>query len=172
MRRTGVSRVNADIDALRDFHAALVRFRYTQQGAVDRDGDRIETARAALAEKADHWRAVLDRRRAEYEDCRGRAAGPAGYSAGADTDDNLVDCSRLAWAVADAEERLERIRGWQLRIDEEASVFHDVRGRFLDLLDGGLPRTEEHLAAIIARLEAARGGTGEDLARLSGGISG
>ncbi len=139
-----MSRVNADIDALRDFHAALVRFRYAQQGAADRDGDRIEAARAALAEKADRWRAVLGRRRAEYEECRRR-------------DD---DCTRLAQAVTEAEERVEHIRQWQLRVDEEAVVFYDVRARFRDLLDTGLPRTESHLMTLIARLEAARAAGG------------
>ena len=143
-----MSRVNADIDALRDFHAALVRFRHGQQGAVDRDGDRIETARAALAEKADRWRAELERRRAEYVDCRERAGGSA-------TDDG-TDCSRLGQAVIEITERIERIRGWQLRINEEASIFYDVRGRFRDLLDYDLPRAESHLTALIARLEAAR----------------
>ena len=136
-----MTRVNADIDALKDFHAALVRYRYGQRGAVDRDGDRIEAARAALAEKADRWRAELDRCRAEYEDCRQR-------------DD---DCSRLAQAVAEAEQRLERIRIWQSRVDEEAIVFHDVRGRFRDLLDYDLPRSESHLTTLITRLEAASG---------------
>lgn len=136
-----MTRVNADIDALKDFHAALVRYRYGQRGAVDRDGDRIETARAALAEKADRWRAELDRCRAEYEDCRQR-------------DD---DCSRLAQAVAEAGQRLERIRIWQSRVEEEAIVFHDVRGRFRDLLDYDLPRSESHLTTLITRLEAARG---------------
>jgi hypothetical protein len=149
-----MSRVDADIDALREFHAALVRYRYGQQGAVDRDGDRIETARAALAEKADRWRAELDRCRAEYEDCRRRAADSDGSGAG--SDDNLVDCSRLERAVAEAEEHIGRIRGWQLRIEGEASIFHDVRGRFRDLLDYDLPRAESHLTALITRLEAAR----------------
>ena len=149
-----MSKVHAVIDALREFHAALVRFRYGQQGAVDRDGDRIETARAELAEKAERWRAELDRSRAEDEDCRQRAADSTGSDAG--TDDNLVDCSRLAQAVADAEEHIERIRRWQLRIDEEASIFHDVRGRFRDRLDYDLPRAEAHLTALISRLEAAR----------------
>lgn len=150
-----MSRVNADIDALRDFHAALVRYRYGQRGAVDRDADRIEAARAALAEKADRWRAELDRCRAEYEDCLQRAAGSA--DSGGGTDDNLVDCSRIAQAVAEAEERVERIRIWQSRVDEEAIVFHDVRGRFRDLLDYDLPRSESHLTTLITRLEAARG---------------
>jgi hypothetical protein len=53
-------------------------------------------------------------------------------------------------------ERLEQIRRWQQRIDAEASEFQGLAGRFRDLLENDLPRTEQHLLAIIAILEAAR----------------
>ena len=52
--------------------------------------------------------------------------------------------------------RLEQLQLWQQRIDAAASEFSGVAGRFDALLADDLPRMEEHLTAIIARLEAAR----------------
>ena len=67
-----------------------------------------------------------------------------------------MDCSGYARAVEQCGERLEVIRRWQQRIDAEASEFRGIAGRFADLLENELPQMEEHLAAIIASLEAAR----------------
>jgi phage shock protein A len=145
-----VTSVDADIDALREFHAALVRFRYAQRDGMDRDGDRIEAGLASLAEKASHWRLALDRCRAELDDCQERATRAV-------TEDNLVDCSGCAAAVAEAEQRLEEIRRWQLRVEEEASVFRGTASRFRELLENDVPRSEAHLTALIASLVAARG---------------
>jgi hypothetical protein len=144
-----VTRVDADIDALKEFHAALVRFRYGQQDLIDRGGDKIEVARASLAERAGRWRSVLEQCQAELDDCQYRAAH-------AGTDDVLVDCAHYAWAVCEAERRLEEIRCWQQRVDEEASTFRSAASRFRNLLENDLPRTEAHLSAIITSLEAAR----------------
>jgi hypothetical protein len=44
-----VTTVDADIDALRELHAALVRFRYSQRDVLDRAGLAIDTALAALS---------------------------------------------------------------------------------------------------------------------------
>lgn len=58
---------------------------------------------------------------------------------------------------AQTEEQLEHIRGWQLRVDEEASTFRGAADRFRGLLETDLPRTEAQLMSAIASLEAARG---------------
>lgn len=145
-----VTRVDADIEALKEFHAALVRFRDTQREVAARGGEEVEAARASLAERASHWRVVLERRQAELEGCRRQAAQASAM-------DDQVDCAGHVRAVAEAEQRLEQIRGWQQRVDEEASVFAGTAGRFRNLLDNDLPRTEAHLTALIMRLEAARG---------------
>jgi hypothetical protein len=44
-----VTKVDADIDALREFHAALVRFRYTQRDVLDRAGFAVDTTLATLS---------------------------------------------------------------------------------------------------------------------------
>jgi hypothetical protein len=44
-----VTRVDADIDALRELHAALVRFRYSQRDVLERAGLAIDTALANLS---------------------------------------------------------------------------------------------------------------------------
>lgn len=144
-----VSSVNADIDALREFHAALVRFRYAQRDMIDRGDHRVAAVRASLAEKAGRWRADLGQRQAELDDCRYRAVR-------ATTDDNLVDCSDLARAVALAEERVEHISQWQQRVEEQAGAYRGVAGPYRELLDHDLPRAEAQLLELIAKLEAAR----------------
>ncbi|HEX6523429.1 MAG TPA: hypothetical protein VF070_26025 [Streptosporangiaceae bacterium] len=145
-----MTRVDADIEALKEFHAALIRFRDAQREVAARGGDEVEAARVSLAERAGHWRSVLEQRQAELDLCRRRAAQ-------APTMDDLVDCAGYAYAVAEAEQRLEQIRRWQQRVEEEASVFVGVAGRFRNLLENDLPRTQAHLSALITRLEDARG---------------
>ena len=92
--------IHADIDALKGFHEALVRFRYVQRGAAERAGDEVELARASLAAKASWWQARLEQDRAELEACRsGGGEEPA-------------DCSAYVRAVEQTGERLEHIRRW------------------------------------------------------------
>ena len=141
--------IHADIDALKGLHGALVRYRHAQRDVTARGDDQVRATRASLEEKASQLRAQLELSQGEYAGCRERAAqaGP---------DDLPVDCSGYARAVEQATERIERIQRWQQRIDAEASEFSGVAGRFAALLADDLPRMEEHLAAMIASLEAAR----------------
>ena len=140
--------IHADIDALTELRAALTRFRYAQREVTERGGDAIEATRASLESKASRWRARLEQSRAELAACRDRAA--------AAEQDVPVDCSGYARAVSEAGERLEHIRLWQRRIDEQAIEFHGATSRFKDQLETDLPRAEEQLAGIIASLKAAR----------------
>ena len=139
--------IHADIDALTELRAALTRFRYAQREVADRGGDAIEATRADLEAKASHWRARLEQGQAELAACRNRAAA---------ADGDPVDCSGYARAVSEAGERLEHIRHWQQRVDEQAIEFHGATLRFKNLLETDLPRAEEQLAGIIASLQAAR----------------
>jgi uncharacterized protein YukE len=144
-----VSRVHADIEALKGLHEALSRYRQVMREVADRGDDQIELARASLEARAGHYRSRLEQCQAELDACRSRTAGePAdGYRA---------DCSGYARAVAEAAERLEHIRSWQQRIDQEAGAFGGTAGRFRDLLETDLPRAQEHLLRLIASLQAAR----------------
>jgi capsule polysaccharide export protein KpsE/RkpR len=141
-----VSEVHADIEALKGFHEALVRFRYAQRGVAERGGDAIEMTRASLAAKASRGQARLEQCQAELDACR----------AGGGQDEPPPDCSAYARAVEQASEQLEHIRRWQQRVDAEASEFAGPAGGFADLLDTDLPRAESQLLAAIASLEAAR----------------
>jgi len=143
-----VTGIDADIDALRGLHQALVRYRHAQREVAARGEDEIRLARASLEAKASHWRTQLELCQAEFGACRERAAQAA--------EDGPVDCSGYARAVEQSGEQLEHIRRWQQRIDAEASEFSGAAGRFRDLLEAGLPRVEEHLLALTASLEAAR----------------
>jgi uncharacterized protein YukE len=144
-----MSRVHADIDALKGLHEAIARFRQVMREVAERGDDRIEATRASLEARSGHYRHRLEQCQAELDACRSSAAG-------ASTEDHQVDCARYAQAVAEAAERLERIRGWQQRIDQEVSEFRGTADRFAGLLETDLPRTEEQLVAAIASLQAAR----------------
>jgi len=139
-----VIKVHADLDALKGFHEALVRFRYAQRGVAERGRDEIEVSRASLAAKAGRWQARLEQCQAELDACR---AGEG---------EETADCSAYARAVEQTGERLEHIRRWQQRVDAEASEFGGTASAYLDLLEVDLPRAESQLLAIITSLEAAR----------------
>jgi hypothetical protein len=154
-----VSSIHADIDALKGLHEALVRYRHAQREVAGRGDEEIKVIRASLEAKASRWRAQLEQCQAEFGACQERAAQAAADGPAADgpaAGDGLVDCSGYARAAEQAGERLEQIRRWQQRIDAEASEFQGTAGRFCDLLENDLPRTEEHLLAVIRSLEAAR----------------
>ena len=140
----GTNRVHADIDALKGFHEALVRFRYAQRGVAERGRDEIEATRASLAAKASRWQARLEQCQAELDACR---AGDG---------EEAADCSAYARAVEQTGKRLEHVRRWQQRVDIEAGEFGGTAGAYLDLLEVDLPRAESWLLAIITSLEAAR----------------
>ena len=141
--------IHADIDALKGLHGALARYRHAQRDVTARGEDQVRATRASLEEKARQLHAQLELCQGEYAGCRERAAqaGP---------DDLPVDCSGYARAVEQATGRLEEIQLWRQRIDAAASEFSGAAGRFDAMLADDLPRMEEHLAAIIASLEAAR----------------
>jgi hypothetical protein len=140
----GTNRVHADIDALKGFQEALVRFRHAQRGVAERADDAIEMTRASLAAKASHWQARLEQDQAALDACRASAA------------EDGADCSAYARAVGLTRERLEHVRRWQQRIDQDASEFRGTAGGFRDLLEVDLPRAEGRLLASITSLEAAR----------------
>jgi hypothetical protein len=158
-----VTTVDADIDALKGFHAALVRFRYAQVSVVDRSGAAIEVTRGSLAEKALRRRSALERCQAELDECRSRAASAeaatsaaAGSAGGPAMDDEPVDCSGYLRAVAEAEERLNRVFYWQQQVESEAADFAGRAGAFRYTLENEVWRAEAQLLAMIRSLEAAR----------------
>jgi len=141
---TGTNAVHADIEALKGFHEALVRFRYAQRGVAERGGDEIGVTRASLAAKASRWQSRLEQCQAELDACR------------AADGEEAADCSAQVRAVEQAGERLEHVRRWQQRVDAGAGEFGGAAGAYLDLLEVDLPRAESRLLAIITSLEAAR----------------
>jgi hypothetical protein len=145
-----VADIHADIDALREFRDTLVRYRHAQREVADRGDYQLAATRVSLEEKASRWRALLASRQADLAACQ-RAAAVA------DEADGHADCSAEESAVREAEERLEHIRRWQQRVEDQASAFRGAASRFRNLLDQDLPRTENHLQAIVSGLEAARG---------------
>jgi hypothetical protein len=145
-----VTDIHADIEALKEFADALVRYRHAQRAVADQGDYRVAATRASLEEKESRWRALLASRQADLTACQRAAATAAepGEHAG---------CAAEETAVREAEERLELVRRWQQRVDDEAGAFHGASGLFRKLLDLDLPRAERHLRDVVSGLEAARG---------------
>ncbi len=141
--------IDADIGALKEFRDALARYRYAQRDVADRGDNEVEATRASLEGKASRWRTRLEQRLAQLDACLYQAAQAQaqGYH---------VDCSAHAAAVREAEDRLGHVRRWQQRVEQEASAFQATAGRFRNLLDKDIRRTDSHLLGIINGLEAAR----------------
>lgn len=144
-----MTKIHADIDALKGLHEALARFRYAQRDVADRGDHEIAATRASLEAKAARWQARLEQAQHDLDACEYRAAHAA-------QDGHYVDCSGFARAVSEAQERLDHIRDWQGRVEDEASAFSGPAGRFRNLLEGELPRTQDHVQAVVKALEAAR----------------
>jgi hypothetical protein len=141
--------INARPAAIKAFREALARFRYAQRDVADRGDREIEKTLASLEDKAERWRLRLEQYQADLARCEYRAAGAA-------AEGGYVDCSGFARAVAEAEERLDNVRSWQRRVEQEADAFRGTAGRFRDLVDVDVPHTDAHLLAIIDGLEAIR----------------
>jgi hypothetical protein len=144
-----VADIHADINALKAFHESLARFRYVQRDVADCGDHEIKVTCASLEAKASRWRSMLEQRRAELDACGYRAAQAA-------RDGGYVDCSAYVRAVHEAQERLEHIRRWQQRVEQEAAAFRGIANRFRNLIETEIPRADAHLQAIIKGLESAR----------------
>ena len=141
-----MTKIHADIEALRGLRETLARFRYDQRDARYRGEGEIEVTRGELEARASSALAWLERCRVELDACREASASSASSD----------DCSGYERAAAEAQERLEHVRRWQQRVDTEASEFGGTASAFLDLLENDVPRAESQLLALIASLEAAR----------------
>ena len=154
-----MTKIHADVEALRGLRETLARFRYDQRDSAGRGEGEIEVARGELEARASSARAWLEQCRAELEAClqaSSAATDGSAPSASSASSASSDDCSGLARAVAEAEERLEHVRRWQQRVEQEASLFYGAAMRFRDRLENDLPRTEDHLLDMITSLEAAR----------------
>ena len=142
--------INATSGAIQKFRDALTRYRWSQRDVANCGDAEIDKTRASLEKRAGGLRSILAQHQAALKDCQDRAAAAAREGV-------YVNCSRFARAVAEDEERLDTVRRWQHRVEQEATAFWIVSNRFRDLLETDLPRTEAHLLAITKGLEAARG---------------
>jgi hypothetical protein len=156
-----VTEIYADIEALKGLRETLARFRYDQRDARYRGEGEIEVTRGELEARASSALAWLERCRVELDACReasasSGASGASGASASSASSASSDDCSGCERAVAEAQERLEHVRRWQQRVEQEAGVFYGAAMRFRDLLENDLPQTEDRLLDMITSLEAAR----------------
>ena len=149
----GTTGVHADIDALKGTSrgadqvqaGAARRGRPQQMTRSRRPGPRWKPRRSTVARRLG---------RCSRASLRPAASAPQGGRPRRTTPRPTARGTRGRWT--EATQRLEQVRHWQWRVDQEASEFRGTASRFRDLLENEMPRLEEHLAAIIASLEAAR----------------
>lgn len=142
-----MSRIYADIEALKALRQALLTFAARQHDTLQEAEAEIARTQAALHEAEQHWRYEVERRRAELEQCMLQAmrAAQEGYA---------VDCSGYAYALQSAEEQLTRLIQWQRRVEEAVTQYRSVAQAFASLLQELLPRATSYLADRITALEA------------------
>jgi hypothetical protein len=129
--------------------------------ALDRLDDLV-TALATFASKAaDALTAMREeflRQQRDLDEREEEARGEVRYCAEAlqlaelaEDDSERESC---AYSLAEARERLGRIRSWQARVREESSAFAAQETRFERLLDQTLPKGQEFLTTRIDHLRA------------------
>lgn len=142
-----MTRVHADIDSIKELRSALRVFAGRQSDALDAAEAEIDRTESLLEAAAQEARYAIARRQAALEACYQEAAEAAFYG-------GWVDCSPLAHALAEAEERLARVREWQRRVQRAASGYRSAARRLEGTLSDDLPGATSFLANRIVALEA------------------
>ena len=142
-----MTRVQADIEALKGLRQALLVFARAQVEALEAAEREIQLVQQALDESERYWRHELERRRAALEGCMVRAMM-------ADQQGHAVDCSPYQYALLEAEERLARVLQWQVRVQEEIIRYRSVAERYRRVLENDLPRATSFLSDRVTALEA------------------
>ncbi len=142
-----MTRVDADVEALRALRGALPDFARRQFEAIEVAEQEIARTQQLLEEAEAHARLRVEEARAALEACFFQAmlAAQQGES---------VDCSYYEYALRQAEERLVRILEWQHRVRQEAESFRAVARAHQDALAGLLPQATAYLDRRITALEA------------------
>ncbi len=142
-----MTRVYADVEALKALRAALPDFARRQYEAVEQAEAEIARTQERLEAAEREARYEVERARAELEACFYQAmlAAQQGYS---------VDCSGYEYALRRAEERLIRILEWQNRVRQEAESFRAVARAYQDRLANAIAGATAYLDRRITALEA------------------
>jgi len=142
-----MSRVQADIEALKALREALLTFANRQMSALESAESEIARTESMLDQAEQHWRYEVERRSQALQACLREAAYAAqqGY---------CVDCSGYEYALQEAEENLTRVVQWQARVQQAVSQYHSASHRLESALQNDLPRATAYLADRITALEA------------------
>ena len=142
-----MTRIEADVDALKALRAALLRFGGRQTEALEAAAEEIQGTERLLEMAARHWAYQMDVRQERLHSCLREAAYAAaeGYR---------VDCSAQEAALLDAERHLARVIESQNRVREVVARYTVAAHRVSTSLGHDLPRATEYLAGRITALEA------------------
>jgi hypothetical protein len=142
-----MSRVFADVEALKALRAALPDFARRQYEAMEQAEAEIARTQDRLAAAEQEARYEMERARAALEACLYQAflaAQQGGYE----------DCSGYEYALRQAEERLVRILKWQNRVRQEAENFRAAVHAYQDALAQRIANATAYLDRRITALEA------------------
>ncbi|MBC7228249.1 MAG: hypothetical protein H5T61_13640 [Thermoflexales bacterium] len=142
-----MTRIYADVEALKALRAALPDFARRQYEAIEQAEAEIARTQQRLEEAEQKARYEVECARAALESCYYQAmmAAQQGYS---------VDCSGYEYALRQAEERLVRILEWQNRVRQEAESFRAVAYAYRDRLADAISNATAYLDRRITALEA------------------
>src|SRR5690348_2875187 len=123
-----MSRVDADLEALKELREAVVTFTNRQKEVLEAAEREINVTITMVDEAERYWHYQVEERQHYLEQCQMEAAMAAaeGY---------YVDCSSYAYALREAEESLANIQRWQRRVDETVAAYHRGQGKIAYLLD-------------------------------------
>lgn len=142
-----MTRVHADVEALKSLRATLPDFARRQYEAVEQAEAEIARTQQRLETAEQEARYEVEQARAALEACYYQAmmaAQQGGY----------VDCSGYEYALRRAEERLIRILEWQNRVRQEAEAFRTAARAYQDHLANAIAQATAYLDRRITALEA------------------
>lgn len=142
-----MTRVYADVEALKTLRAALPDFARRQYEAIEQAEAEIARTQQRLETAEQEARYEVEQASAALQACYYQAmlAAQQGGS---------VDCSGYEYALRQAEERLIRILEWQNRVRQEAEAFRAVARAYQDHLADAIAQATAYLDRRITALEA------------------
>jgi hypothetical protein len=151
----------ADINSfavLRDWYAALTVFRSEGQDALTTLTLALQHCAAWLGEQQQHWhreiRVCEDAVTEAKTELRQRKMFPDAFGHTPDTTVQEKNLLRAKARLRAAEERLEAVRRWMLRLPREISAVYDGAANHLShFLDADLPSAQAQLARQLTALE-------------------
>lgn len=145
------------IDAVRGFKAALIEFIDESRRALGEVDAELQRAMVWVeTDRMGHWKREIRKRQEKVAQAKSDL-----YRAQLQATDHRPDCvderkalAKAQHAFEEAEQKLERCRGWARQLNRELILYKGQSQPFASSLYGELPRAVSKLDHLIERLEA------------------